>query len=58
MVNPIWTESDENGAVRFATIQTYGDTTHTFVDKSQYKGDFLPGYKPHPAAKDSLLKNL
>jgi 4-hydroxyphenylpyruvate dioxygenase len=38
---------DENGTVILATVQTYGDTTHTFVDRSNYKGSFLPGYKPH-----------
>lgn len=58
VVRPVWTESDENGQARFATVQTYGDTTHTFVDNSQYKGEFLPGYKPHPDANDPLLKNL
>lgn len=27
-----------------ATISTYGDTTHTFVERSKYKGIFLPNY--------------
>lgn len=31
--------------VRFATVQTYGDTTHTFIERGDYKGLFLPGYK-------------
>jgi len=38
---------DENGSVWLATVQTYGDTTHTFVDRSNYKGCFLPGYRAH-----------
>ena len=39
----IWEEEDEGGKVRFARVQTYGDTTHTFVERSGYKGLFLPG---------------
>jgi len=38
-------------------VQTYGDTTHTFVDRSQYKGIFLPGYKA-PRVKDVLSPTL
>jgi len=40
-----WTESDANGSVRMASIRTYGSVLHTFVDKSQYAGPFLPGYR-------------
>jgi 4-hydroxyphenylpyruvate dioxygenase len=36
---------DSHGYVVTATIQTYGDTTHTFVQRSNYRGSFLPGYK-------------
>lgn len=39
--------SDENGVVVLASIRTYGDTIHTFVERSKYNGPFLPGYKPH-----------
>lgn len=35
----------------------YGDTTHTFVDRSNYKGFFLPGYKK-PLISDELLPKL
>jgi len=45
VVKDIWTESDEDGSVTFATVQTYGDTTHTLVERSNYTGLFLPGYK-------------
>jgi 4-hydroxyphenylpyruvate dioxygenase len=37
---------DENGEVRKASIQTYGDTIHTFVERKNYKGVFMPGYEP------------
>jgi 4-hydroxyphenylpyruvate dioxygenase len=39
---------DEDGTVILASIKTYGDTTHTFVERKNYKGLFLPGFKPHP----------
>lgn len=37
--------SDENGEVVVASIKTYGDTIHTFVERKNYKGVFLPGYQ-------------
>ncbi len=37
---------DENGAYEFASIQAYGDTTHSFVNRDRYRGVFVPGYKP------------
>lgn len=40
------TLTDENGDVKLSGIHTYGDTVHLFVDRSNYKGVFLPGYKP------------
>jgi 4-hydroxyphenylpyruvate dioxygenase len=52
---------DERGRVRLASIATYGDTLHTFVDRSQYDGPFLPGFAPvaddgaAPPAEDLLL---
>jgi 4-hydroxyphenylpyruvate dioxygenase len=36
---------DENGVFESASIRAYGDTTHTFVNRSRYKGIFAPGYK-------------
>jgi 4-hydroxyphenylpyruvate dioxygenase len=35
---------DKDGHVILATIQTYGDTTHTLVERTNYHGAFLPGY--------------
>ncbi len=42
---------DENGEVKVASIQTYGDTVHTFVERKNYKGPFLPGFR---AAKSKV----
>lgn len=36
---------DEHGEVTMAAIKTYGDTIHTLVERSAYKGPFLPGYE-------------
>jgi 4-hydroxyphenylpyruvate dioxygenase len=36
---------DANGIVRRAAIATYGDTIHSFIDRSGYRGPFLPGYR-------------
>ena len=38
--------SDDDGTVRLASIATYGETVHTFVDRSQYNGAFLPSFGP------------
>ena len=38
-------EEDENGTVTRSGIYTYGETVHIFVERSEYKGIFLPGYK-------------
>src|SRR3990172_4170300 len=48
------TMKDEFGEVKVASIHTYGETLHTFVERKNYKGAFLPGYKP---AK-SLLQTI
>ena len=40
-----WDESDEHGTLRLAQVATYGETVHTFVDRSRYHGPALePGY--------------
>ena len=40
------THTDEQGEVKTASIHTYGDTIHTFVERKNYKGVFMPGFKP------------
>ena len=37
---------DENGRLIKATIATYGDTVHTFVQRDGYRGVFAPGFVP------------
>jgi 4-hydroxyphenylpyruvate dioxygenase len=37
---------DSYGIYEYATIQAYGDTTHTFVNRDRYHGAFAPGFDP------------
>lgn len=45
---------DEHGTVKLASIAAYGDTIHTFVERSNYRGTFLPGYRAE--AEDRLAR--
>lgn len=38
-------ESDEHGKIVKAGIHTYGETVHMFIERKDYKGTFIPGYK-------------
>ncbi len=37
---------DEHGEIIIAAIQTYGDTIHSLVQRSDYTGPFMPGFQP------------
>ncbi|GAB4326943.1 MAG: 4-hydroxyphenylpyruvate dioxygenase [Calditrichia bacterium] len=39
--------ADKDGEVVLASIKTYGDTIHTFVERKNYRGAFLPGFMPY-----------
>lgn len=39
------TEKDADGEVVRAGVHTYGDTVHVFVERKNYNGIFLPGFK-------------
>jgi 4-hydroxyphenylpyruvate dioxygenase len=41
------TLKDDHGSVIISSVQTYGDTIHTFVQRVDYTGPFLPGFKAH-----------
>ncbi|MGC1242067.1 MAG: 4-hydroxyphenylpyruvate dioxygenase [Chryseosolibacter sp.] len=49
---------DGAGEVVVASIKTYGETIHTFVERKNYRGPFLPGYKemksPFPVISTGL----
>lgn len=40
-----YTLNDDDGEVVMASIATYGDTIHTFVENRNYNGFFLPGFR-------------
>ena len=37
---------DEHGEVVIAAISTYGDTIHSLVERRNYRGLFMPGFRP------------
>jgi 4-hydroxyphenylpyruvate dioxygenase len=37
--------SDQHGTVKLASVATYGQTLHLFVERDGYSGAFLPGYE-------------
>jgi 4-hydroxyphenylpyruvate dioxygenase len=47
-----WEDKDEQGILRRATIAAYGETVHTFVERSDYSGEHAPGYELRPPIAD------
>jgi 4-hydroxyphenylpyruvate dioxygenase len=43
-----FTLEDEHGKAQLASIAIYGDTVHTFVERGNYRGPFLPGFVAVP----------
>jgi 4-hydroxyphenylpyruvate dioxygenase len=37
--------NDDDGTVVFSGINTYGDTVHLFIERKNYHGVFMPGYR-------------
>ncbi|MDQ2889303.1 MAG: 4-hydroxyphenylpyruvate dioxygenase [Gemmatimonadota bacterium] len=37
---------DDNGEIVIAAIRTYGETIHSLVERRNYTGLFMPGYRP------------
>lgn len=40
-----YTIEDENGSVILSGIKTYGETQHIFVERKNYNGEFMPGFR-------------
>jgi 4-hydroxyphenylpyruvate dioxygenase len=54
-VRPPWTESDGHGELHLAQVGAYGETVHTFVDRTRYTGSVLePGYSDENVPRVSL----
>ena len=45
-VRPPEVQRDDQGEVVVAAIATYGDTIHSLVERRNYRGLFLPGFRP------------
>src|SRR5438876_8244925 len=43
---------DDHGKVVHSAIAAYGDTVHSFVERENYSGVFLPGYRPEEPIAD------
>jgi len=50
--------TDDHGDVVIAAIRTYGDTIHSLVERSNYKGLFLPGFVPKTLANNAPAVGL
>lgn len=48
------TVQDDNGFVRIASIKTYGNTVHSLINRDNYKGHFLPGFRVENEPGDPL----
>ena len=44
-------DADDFGVIRHAAIQAYGDTVHTFLDRSDYSGPFAPQFEATDLAR-------
>lgn len=56
-----YTEKDDHGTIVRSGIHTYGDTVHVFVQRNEYDGLFLPGYRawnPHYQPSSTGLKYI
>ncbi len=54
---------DQHGRVKRAAIYTYGETIHSFIERQDYTGPFLPGYRaieprPEQLAYDCGLRAI
>jgi len=53
---------DDQGEVRISAIAAYGDTLHSFVERQNYRGVFLPGFRAvegdDPVARPVGLKYI
>jgi 4-hydroxyphenylpyruvate dioxygenase len=49
-----FTLEDDNGSVRIASIKTYGDTVHSFINRDKFNGHFLPGFREENIPGDPI----
>ncbi len=49
---------DDNGKAVISGIHTYGETIHLFVERGEYEGPFLPGYRAYATKAKSADTGL
>ncbi|HUQ19144.1 MAG TPA: 4-hydroxyphenylpyruvate dioxygenase [Gemmatimonadaceae bacterium] len=49
---------DENGEIISAAIHLYGDTIHSFIERKNYRGLFMPGFVPRESGFKSAPAGL
>ena len=57
----IWsltTLKDENGEVVMSGIHTYGETVHLFIERKNYSGVFMPGFRKWESVYDPTSTGL
>ncbi len=60
VMEPTEFDGGEDGVLRKAAVRTYGEVIHSFVDRNDYHGVFMPGYRriKKPAAAATGLSLL
>ena len=60
VIEPTEFDGGEDGVLRKSAVRTYGEVIHSFVDRNDYHGVFMPGYRriKKPAAAATGLSLL
>ena len=60
VLEPTEIDGGEDGVLRRSAVRTYGDVIHSFIDRNDYHGAFMPGYRKikNPAAAAGNLSLL
>ncbi len=53
-----YTLEDDNGKVVISGIHTYGETVHLFIERKDYKGIFMPGFKKWESKNNPVSSGL
>lgn len=57
-IQSVQKSSDKFGSIITAKINTYGDTTHTLIQRDNYSGIFLPGYVETQKTDGDVINKL
>jgi 4-hydroxyphenylpyruvate dioxygenase len=57
-ITPPTEVKDEYGSVNYATISTYGDVVHKFIERDGYDGIYMPGFHPYTSEVSTTQKGV